>query len=84
MEKEEFGDLKDKVDSLTDDWMAEGRTFLVLVDNGEKMVASFGGRTTRFISLIHTLIRKDVWVAEAIRQTVRDYENEAADDPTAS
>lgn len=74
MAKETWKEIKEKVEEETDRWQADHRTFLVVVNDGQRMAATYGGDYLFLANMIVRMMNKDPRVAVACKRAVEVFE----------
>lgn len=74
MSKEKWNDIKAKVEEETDRWQADHRTFMVIVNDGQRMAATYGGDYLFLANMIVRMMNKDPRVAVACKRAVEVFE----------
>ena len=74
MAKNTWKESKEKVEEETDRWQADHRTFLVVVNDGQRMAATYGGDYLFLANMIVRMMNKDPRVAVACKRAVEAFE----------
>lgn len=74
MAKEKWKEIKDKVGKETDLWQADHRTFLVVVNDGNRMAATYGGDYHFLSNMLVRMMNRDPRVAVACKDAVVAFE----------
>lgn len=74
MAKNTWKEIKEKVEEETDRWQADHRTFLVVVNDGQRMAATYGGDYLFLANMIVRMMNKDPRVAVASKRAVEAFE----------
>lgn len=74
MAKNTWKEIKEKVEEETDRWQADHRTFLVVVNDGQRMAATYGGDYLFLANMIVKMMIKDPRVAVACKRAVEAFE----------
>lgn len=74
MAKNTWKEIKEKVEEETDRWQADHRTFLVVVNDGQRMAATYGGNYLFLANMIVRMMNKDPRVAVACKRAVEAFE----------
>lgn len=74
MAKNTWKEIKEKVEEETDRWQADHRTFLVVVNDGQRMAATYGGDYLFLANMIVRMMNKDPRVAVACKRAVEAFE----------
>ena len=74
MAKNTWKEIKEKVEEETDRWQADHRTFLVIVNDGQRMAATYGGDYLFLANMVVRMMNKDPRVAVACKRAVEAFE----------
>lgn len=74
MAKNTWKEIKEKVEEETDRWQADHRTFMVIVNDGQRMAATYGGDYLFLANMIVRMMNKDPKVAVACKRAVEAFE----------